>query len=168
MTAMPGTPLEQRNEYRGDPARAWLRLELISATGRAREVDLLADTGNPCAVILDTATMEAVRWRESIWTHSNLGPLEGGWLRISIPRLGSDVEKVKVCSARFPAGQASARVVPRARPGWHKNPRLIVPALRAAWAACFVVLHWALLLNSRRAAGGVARRPWPHFGGTAG
>jgi hypothetical protein len=63
---MPETPLEQRNVYRGEPARAWLRLELISAPGQAREAVVLADTGNPCAVIVDRATMQALRWRESI------------------------------------------------------------------------------------------------------
>jgi hypothetical protein len=89
---MPETPRKQRNVYRGEPARAWLRLELISASGRVLELEVLADTGNPCAIIVDTATMEALRWRESIRTESNFGPLEGGWVRIAIPELGFDVK----------------------------------------------------------------------------
>jgi hypothetical protein len=89
---MPETPSEHRNVYRGEPARAWLRLELISANGRVRELELLADTGNPCAIIVDTATMQALRWRESVRTNSNFGPLEGGWVRIAIPALGFDVK----------------------------------------------------------------------------
>ncbi len=92
MTPMPEPPEEQRNVYRGEPARAWLRLELVAADGRARQLDLLADTGNPCAIIVDTATMQALRWRESIRTDSNFGPLEGGWLRIVIPELAFDVK----------------------------------------------------------------------------
>ena len=89
---MPETPSEQRNVYRGDPARAWLRVELISASGLVREMELLVDTGNPCAIIIDMATMQSLRWRESIRAESNFGPLEGGWLRIAIPELGFDVK----------------------------------------------------------------------------
>lgn len=89
---MPERPSEQRNVYRGEPARAWLRLELIAVDGRVREVDFLVDTGNPCALIIDTATMQSLRWRESIRTDSNFGPLEAGWLRIAIPELGFDVK----------------------------------------------------------------------------
>ncbi|MGA2616749.1 MAG: hypothetical protein ABSF26_04010 [Thermoguttaceae bacterium] len=36
--------------------------------------------------------MQALRWRESIRTDSNFGPLEGGWVRIVIPELGFDVK----------------------------------------------------------------------------
>ena len=89
---MPETPSEQRNVYRGEPARAWLRLELISANGRVRELELLVDTGNPCALIIDVATMQSLRWRESVRTHSNFGPLDGGWLHVAIPELGFDVK----------------------------------------------------------------------------
>jgi hypothetical protein len=109
---MPETPSEQRNVYRGDPARAWLRLELISANGRFREVELLVDTGNPCAIIIDTATMQSLRWRESIRTDSNFGPLEGGWLRIAIPELGFDVKTLGY------ANDSVVKVVRRSDPGF--------------------------------------------------
>lgn len=91
---MPEMPPEQRNLYRGEPGRAWLRLNLISADGRVRQLELLADTGSPCAIIIDAATMQSLRWRESIGTGSNFGPLEGGWLRITIPDIGLDLKTV--------------------------------------------------------------------------
>lgn len=87
---MPDPPTEQRNIYKGEPARAWLRLQLISVDDRVRELEFLVDTGNPCAIIVDTGTMQSLRWRESITTDSNFGPLEGCWLRIAIPELVFD------------------------------------------------------------------------------
>ena len=108
---MPATSPEQRNIYRGQPALAWLRLHLISADGRARELEALVDTGNPCAIILDSATMEAVRWRESVRTNSNFGPLESGWLRLAIPEIGFDV---KVLGH---SNDSVANVVKRSDPG---------------------------------------------------
>lgn len=89
---MPEMPSEQRNVYRGKPARAWLRLELVAPDGQARPVELLVDTGNPCPIIIDVAALQSVRWRESIRTDSNFGPLEGGWLRVAIPEVGLDVK----------------------------------------------------------------------------
>ena len=88
---MPEAPVEQRNIYKGQPARAWLRLQLVSADGEVRELDFLVDTGNPCAIIVDTETMQSLRLRESTSTESNFGSLDGGWLRIAIPELAFDV-----------------------------------------------------------------------------
>ncbi|MGD0899607.1 MAG: hypothetical protein ABR915_17390 [Thermoguttaceae bacterium] len=104
--------MEQRNVYRGEPARAWLRLELVSANGRVRELDLLADTGNPCAIIVDTATLQSLRWRASIRSDSNFGPLEGGWVRIAIPELGFDVKTLGY------ANDSVVDVVKRSDPGF--------------------------------------------------
>lgn len=109
---MPVPPSEQRNIYRGSPARAWLRLELISADGSVHEAELLVDTGNPCAIILDMATMQSLRWRESISTSSNFGTLEGGWLRIAVPEIGLDA---KVLGH---ANDAVVAVVKRSDPGF--------------------------------------------------
>ncbi|NLX99870.1 MAG: hypothetical protein GXY83_27550 [Rhodopirellula sp.] len=89
---MPGTPSQQRNIYRGEPARAWVRVQLIGTNGRSREVDLLVDTGNPCAIIIDKATMHSLRWRASLSADSNFGPLEGSWLRIAILEFAFDVK----------------------------------------------------------------------------
>jgi hypothetical protein len=88
---MPEAPLEQRNTYRGEPARAWLRVQLISPGDQIHELELLVDTGNPCAVIIGAATMQSLRWRDSGSAKSNFGALEGGWLRVAIPELGFDV-----------------------------------------------------------------------------
>ena len=85
-------PPEQRNIYKGEPARAWIRLQLVAPDERATEVELLVDTGNPCALIIDTQTMQTFAWRESITTDSNFGSLEGGWLRLVIPELAFDVK----------------------------------------------------------------------------
>jgi predicted aspartyl protease len=85
-------PLEQRNVYKGTPARAWLRLQLIGSDGQIRELELLVDTGNLCAIIIDAETMQAMRWRESSSTQSNFGSLDGGWLRAAIPELDFDVK----------------------------------------------------------------------------
>lgn len=83
---------EQRNIYRGLPARAWLRIELTSARGTVHPLDLLVDTGNPCAIIVDRATMESFQWRESRKTNSNFGQLESGWLRFAIKEIGFAAE----------------------------------------------------------------------------
>lgn len=88
---MPAPRSEQRNVYKGEPARAWVRLQLISTDDRVHELECLVDTGNPCSIIIDLATMRSQRWRESLVTDSNFGPLEGGWLRIAIPELAFDV-----------------------------------------------------------------------------
>ncbi len=109
---MPETPPEQRNVYRGEPARAWLRLDLISADGRVRQFELLADTGNPCAIIVNVATMQSLRWRASVSTDSNFGPLEGGWLRVAIPELGLDVKTLGH------ANDSIVNVVKRSDPGF--------------------------------------------------
>ena len=109
---MPGPPSEQRNVYKGEPARAWLRLQLISANERVHESEFVVDTGNPCAIIIDTATMRSLRWRESTITDSNFGPLAGGWLRIAIPELAFDIKTLGY------ANDAVVKVVKRSDPGF--------------------------------------------------
>jgi len=89
---MTEAPREQRNVYRGDPARAWILAEIISPLGQSCELELLVDTGNPCAIIVSQGTMELLRWRDSGSTRSNFGALEGGWLRLAIPDIGFDVK----------------------------------------------------------------------------
>lgn len=44
--------LEQRNPYQGSSERAWVRVTLLAADETRQEFDLLADTGNPCAIIV--------------------------------------------------------------------------------------------------------------------
>ncbi len=82
--------MEQRNIYRGNPSRAWVQLRLIANTGETRDLEFLADTGNPCAIIIDETMMKRMRWRASTKSDSNFGLLTGGWLHIAIPEIKFD------------------------------------------------------------------------------
>lgn len=75
-------------------------------------MEFVVDTGNPCAIIIDTVTMRSLRWRESIVTDSNFGPLEGGWLRIAIPELAFDAKTLGY------ANDSVVNVVKRSHPGF--------------------------------------------------
>ncbi len=90
---MAGSEPIQRNVYKGVPSRAWLRLQMVAAKGQVQELELLVDTGNPCAIIISADLMNEVRWREASLVDSNFGSMDGGWLRIAIPELEFD-EKV--------------------------------------------------------------------------
>jgi hypothetical protein len=79
---------EQRNPYKGSPPRSWVRLRLAAAGGSTQELELLADTGNPCAVILSGAHMAALKQGDGPDMNSNFGLLQGGWLRLAMPELG--------------------------------------------------------------------------------
>jgi hypothetical protein len=72
---------EQRNAYKGSPPRPWIRLNLRAADGSVGEVQLLADTGNPCALIIGTDVMKRFRRGDAPDMGSNFGPLTGGWLQ---------------------------------------------------------------------------------------
>ncbi len=86
--------LEQRNPYLGSPLRPWVRVTLIAADadgdGETRPCDLLADTGNPCAVIIGTQTMDTFNLGVTPGMQTNFGDLAGGWLRVQIPELRID------------------------------------------------------------------------------
>jgi len=82
--------LVQWNPYRGAPERAFIRVRLRDARGMERDLELLADTGNPCAIIVgrnDTAFMAPIPGY-SVW--SNFGALTAGWLQVVIPEIGFD------------------------------------------------------------------------------
>ncbi len=81
---------EQRNLYRGSPLRPWLRLTLVAADGATREIDVVADTGNPCALIVDQDVLDRFNLGLLPGMNTNFGPLQGGWLRIQIVDLGFD------------------------------------------------------------------------------
>ena len=55
--------VEQRNPYKGAPPRPWVRVLLAARDGTNHEVDLLADTGNPCAIIVSQALMASLKLR---------------------------------------------------------------------------------------------------------
>lgn len=78
---------EQRNIYLGEPSRAWIRLQLASPSGLVRQLNMVVDTGNPCAIIVDEKTLQTMRWRESLGVDSNFGSLAGGWLRVAVPEI---------------------------------------------------------------------------------
>jgi hypothetical protein len=77
-----------------------------------REFEFLVDTGNPCAIIIDTANMQLLRWRESVFVDSNFGLLEGGWLRIAIADFTFDVKTLGY------ANDSVVSVVKRSHPGF--------------------------------------------------
>jgi hypothetical protein len=79
--------MEQRNPYRGTPLRAWFRLRLIAADGAASELEVLADTGNPCALIVSPEQMRQCKRGDAPDVQTNFGTLEGGWLEVEIPEL---------------------------------------------------------------------------------
>lgn len=81
---------EQRSIYAGEPSRAWIRVQLDSPIGEVRELDLVVDTGNPCAMIVDEKTLRTMLWRESLEVDSNFGSLAGGWLCVKVPDISFD------------------------------------------------------------------------------
>lgn len=81
---------EQRNRYRGNPEAAWLRVSIIAADGSALDLDLLADTGNPCPVIIGTRAMAQASLIPGPVVNSNFGTLVGGFVRVVIPDIGFD------------------------------------------------------------------------------
>ena len=87
-------PIGQQNAYKGFPPRPWVRLRLIAPNGTTEELELLADTGNPCGIIISQGTLATSRQRAASSVNSNFGPLEGGWLRVNIPEVGLDQDIV--------------------------------------------------------------------------
>jgi hypothetical protein len=85
---MTASSYEQRNAYKGKPQRPWVRIRIADKNGINREFDLLADTGNPCAIIISAlALMQHAGGR---FVRSNFGGLQGGWLQLAMPELGLD------------------------------------------------------------------------------
>jgi len=91
-------PSEQRNPYKGSPPRPWVRLRLTALDGTAEEHDFLADTGNPCAIILSQPVMARLKQRAAPDVNSNFGLLEGGWLHVGMPELGLNQDVVGYAS----------------------------------------------------------------------
>jgi hypothetical protein len=100
---------EQRNHYKGRPERAWLRVRFVAPDGTDQVVELLADTGNPCAVIVGTAAMGFLDLIPGLSVNSNFGVLLGGWVRVVIPEIGFDEKVLGYASdAVAAAAQASS------------------------------------------------------------
>jgi hypothetical protein len=81
---------EQRNPYKGSPLRPWVRLNLVAADGTTKEIEALADTGSPCALIVSSQVMRDCNLGLAPGMSTNFGALDGGWLRIRIPGTGLD------------------------------------------------------------------------------
>jgi len=81
---------EQRNAYQGSPPRPWIRLVVRDADGGSYEVSVLADTGNPCALIVGSKVLAQFNLGLAPGMNTNFGPLDGGWLRVQISDLAFD------------------------------------------------------------------------------
>ena len=81
---------EQRNVYKGSPERPWIRIRLRAPDGSDHEFDLLADTGNPFAIILGQSALAALKHGDIANVGTNFGTLVGGWLHVRMPELGLD------------------------------------------------------------------------------
>jgi hypothetical protein len=79
---------EQRNRYKGSPPRPWIRFSLVAADGTAQEIEALADTGNPCALIVGEALLKHFNLGLTPGMTTNFGALNGGWLRVRVSALG--------------------------------------------------------------------------------
>ena len=87
---MPEAHEEQRNIYRGEPARAGCESVYRPCRPAADSSTCSFDTGNPYEVIIDAATMRSMQWHTADRSESNFGIAEGGWLQIAIPEIGFD------------------------------------------------------------------------------
>ena len=81
-------PFEQRTPYKGTPNRPWIRLRLMALDGSTVELELVADTGSPFAIILGAQHMSRLEWGGGTDRSTNFGQLRGFWLELAMPELG--------------------------------------------------------------------------------
>ena len=81
-------PFEQRNPYKGNPERPWITVRLAGPDGSIAELELLADTGNPCAIIISQQQMLRLKVADAPDVSTNFGLLQGGWLQLTMPEFG--------------------------------------------------------------------------------
>jgi hypothetical protein len=65
-------------------------VSLVSSLDDVEAVDLIADTGCPCSLVISRDLMERMRHAAALGMSSNFGPLAGGWLRVTIAELDFD------------------------------------------------------------------------------
>ena len=82
----------QRNAYKGDPPRPWIRLRLVGPDGRTQDSDFIADTANPLPISVGLEVMDEFRHRYGPGVQSNFGLLEGGLIHVAVPELGFEKE----------------------------------------------------------------------------
>jgi len=80
-------PFTQINPYKGTNPRCWVRLRFRAVDGSLHERELVADTGSPCAVILNQTDLGLLLHAAAAGTNSNFGPLTGAWLELNMPEL---------------------------------------------------------------------------------
>ena len=93
----PSNP-EQRNPYKGSPPRPWVRLQLVEKDGTVHEFELLADTGNPFAVVISESAMAGLKLKTAPDVDTNFGLLQGAWVRLHMPELGIDADVIAYAS----------------------------------------------------------------------
>ncbi|MBI1832399.1 MAG: hypothetical protein HYR84_13230 [Planctomycetes bacterium] len=76
---------EQRNPYAGSPPRPWFFVRLAAEDGNTREFKLIADTGNPFAIVIDCKSLNIFNDGEGPPVDTNFGPLEGAWFKLAMP-----------------------------------------------------------------------------------
>src|SRR5262245_48404038 len=84
------TSVEQRNPYLGTPPRPWLRLRFLNPNDVPVELTLIADTGCPYATIVDPVVLAQLARILAQPVNSNFGPMNGAWVRLSMPSFGID------------------------------------------------------------------------------
>ena len=85
---------EQRNPYKGSPARPWIRLAVVSEQGRRREIHAFVDTGSPCALIVSLDVLDEFNFGILRGISTNFGSLESGWLRVEVSEIEFEEEIV--------------------------------------------------------------------------
>ena len=80
--------MEQRNPYRGVQPRAWIVVRLKNPSGVIQEFKLIADTGNPCSIIIAETVLPQFTFGQSTDLNSNFGYLRSSWFLLAIPELG--------------------------------------------------------------------------------
>jgi hypothetical protein len=91
-------PGGQRNPYRGVHPRAWVFVSLIAPDGTREKLDLVADTGGPFHVVIDSATLLRLQERPGPPQVSTYGTHKAGWVRVVIPEVALD-QKVLACES---------------------------------------------------------------------
>jgi hypothetical protein len=82
--------VEQRNAYLGSPERPVVRVGLMALDGSRADVTLLADTGNPFAIIVSRSVMRRLKRRVVSDVNTNFGLLKGRWFHLFMPEFGLD------------------------------------------------------------------------------
>lgn len=80
----------QRNLYKGTEPRGYVRIELEAHDGSRIQLELIADTGCPFDIIVDTATLQAYDRGPAQSVNTTYGLLVGKWLHVSIKDAGLD------------------------------------------------------------------------------